>query len=254
MASQSGFEALRLSIWSASNLFGDQAEYAVCVNGITLKCAREKAGEVPDCLRWLRSEEFIPQWLDSHVDKEMAEGVAWKLCPIRLFPNLYELTLDNDVILWDIPSTLERWLSSTNSEACLMAEDVQRCLGQFDGLCDSRSINSGIRGLSPGFDLEWRLRQTLLETGLSLRTELDEQGLRAATLAKAELRLVSTRDVSICSPFPMHQKTLGRCGVHFVGLNQKHLPWFIEGRPAHEMVRELWHGHREETEAKIWSK
>lgn len=72
--SQSGFEALRLSIWSASNLFGDQAEYAACVNGITLKCAREKAGEVPDCLRWLRSEEFIPQWLDSHVDKEMAEG------------------------------------------------------------------------------------------------------------------------------------------------------------------------------------
>jgi hypothetical protein len=176
--SQSGFEALRLSIWSASNLFGDQAEYAACVNGITLKCAREKAGEVPDCLRWLRSEEFIPQWLDSHVDKEMAEGVAWKLCPIRLFPNLYELTIDNDVILWDIPSTLERWLSSTNSEACLMAEDVQRCLGQFDGLCDSRSINSGIRGLSPGFDLEWRLRQTLLETGCLSEPNLTSKGCR----------------------------------------------------------------------------
>lgn len=247
-----GFEALRYSLWSALQLFGRQARYAVCVNGLAVGVARDKAGDVPDHIEWLRSEELIPAWLDSHVDKEMAEGVAWKLCPVRLFPHLHEISFDNDVILWSVPRAMKRWLESGDPEACLMAEDAQRSLGQFADLCDSRSINSGIRGLAPGFDLDKRLQETLRGTGIKLRSELDEQGLQAATLSRAGLELVGTTDVSICSPFSMHQKVLGRCGVHFVGLNRKRMPWIINGHPAHEAVRELWLSHRDGVEGKIW--
>ena len=251
--SQSGFESLHLSLWSAWRLFGDDAKYAVTVNSIALEQARSRVGEAPDGLQWVRSVDLVPKWLDSHVDSEMAEGVAWKLCPVRVFPERYELSFDNDVILWDVPPAIRSWLNSSNAEACLMAEDVQRCLGQFAGMSDPRSINSGIRGLPPEFDYERRLQAMLVQTGIKMRSELDEQGLQAATLSRTELYLVSTTDVSICSPFPMHQKTLGRCGAHFVGLNPKQLPWTIDGRPAHQVIRQFWQSHREELEARVWA-
>jgi len=81
----------------------------------------------------------------------------------------------------------------------------------------------------------------LEETPIVLKSELDEQGLQAAVLNRMHLQLVGLDEVSICSPFPMHQNVLGRCGVHFVGLNQKTLPWELEGRGAHELIHERWY-------------
>jgi hypothetical protein len=174
----------------------------------------------------------------------MAEGVAWKLAPVRLFPDRYEISFDNDVIVWRVPDAMRQWLSSRDGEFCLMAEDMQPSLGQFSEYCNGRAINSGIRGVPPGFDLEDRLRRKLLDAQVVLRSELDEQGLQAAVLSQAALSLVSKEDVTICSPFPMHQQTLGRCGAHFVGLNPKTLPWQLEGRRAHEVIQERWRGFK----------
>jgi hypothetical protein len=58
--------------------------------------------------------------------------------------------------------------------------------------------------------------------------------------------VVSTDDVSICSPFPNHQQHLGSCGAHFVGLNTKRMPWILDGRGAHEVIREHWDSYRNE--------
>src|SRR4051812_27971787 len=112
-----GFEALRLSIWGAWRLFGPDALYAVCVNGIDPDEARARTGVVPDAIEWRRSGG-LPASLAAYVDRGMAEGVAWKLAPLRLFPSRYEVSLDNDCILWDAPAALQAWLS----------EDVPRCL------------------------------------------------------------------------------------------------------------------------------
>ncbi len=38
--------------------------------------------------------------------------MGWKLVPLRLFPDAYELALDNDCILWEMPEGLRRWLES----------------------------------------------------------------------------------------------------------------------------------------------
>jgi hypothetical protein len=216
----------------------------VCVNSIPLELARERAGAAGREVEWMHSVNHVPAWLQNRLDLGMAEGVAWKLAPVRLFPDRYEISFDNDVILWRVPDVMKRWLESSNGESCLMAEDAQRSFGQFSECCNGHAINSGIRGVPPGFDLEDRLQKKLRESQVVLRSELDEQGLQAAALSQAALSLVSKEDVSICSPFPMHQQTLGRCGAHFVGLNQKNLPWQLEGRGAHEVIHERWRGFK----------
>ena len=244
--SDPGFEALGLSIRSAKKLFGPATEYAVTVNSLSLSVAKDRLGSIADNVRWIHAAEHIPGWLTTWVDEDMAEGVAWKLAPVRLFPDLFELSLDNDLVLWRVPDAIQQWLSSSDPESCVMAEDAQRCLGQFSNCCDARAINSGIRGVPPKFNLEDRLREKLQETSIVLRSELDEQGLQAAVLCQVHLELVSREDVSICSPFPMHQQSLGRCGAHFVGLNQRFLPWELEGRGAHELIHERWRNYQEE--------
>ncbi len=241
-----GFEALDLSIRAAKKLFGPGAEYAVCANSLSLSAAKDRLGSMADEVQWIHSDDHVPGWLMTQLDEGMAEGVAWKLAPVRLYPDLHELSLDNDVILWRVPDAIRQWLASSDPEWCVMAEDAQRCLGQFSACCDARAINSGIRGIPPKFDLEGRLREKLQETAVVLRSELDEQGLQAAVLCQTHLSLVSREDVSICSPFPMHQQSLGRCGAHFVGLNQRFLPWKLEGRGAHERIHERWRSYQEE--------
>jgi hypothetical protein len=210
------------------------------VNAVPLAVAMEQIGDVPAELRWIDATRCVPDWLQQRANGEMAEGVAWKLAPVRVFPHLHELSLDNDVILWALPRSVTEWLTSKEPDACLLAEDVAPALGQFAHLCGGRALNSGIRGLPPDFDMGERLRETLMESGVILQSELDEQGLQAAVLLDTRLFTVSTEDVSICSPFPNHQQHLGRCGAHFVGLNPKHLPWILEDRGAHELIRERW--------------
>lgn len=238
--SDAGFQSLRLSIWSAWNLFGETARYAVCVNTLPVRQATARTGRLPCEVSWINATQLVPDWLYRHVTGEMAEGVAWKLAPVRLFPSLYELSLDNDVILWALPAAMKQWLNSEQGSLCLMAADLQPALGQFSEICNRRPLNSGIRGLPPGLDLGARLQSMLARTGILLQSELDEQGLQSAVLSESRLLVIPTEDVSICSPFANHQKHLGRCGVHFVGLNPKWMPWTLDGRGAHEVVRENW--------------
>jgi hypothetical protein len=234
-----GYEALRLSIWGAWKLFGPAARYAVCVNTIDVETAKARVGPAPDGLIWHDSRNDVPHWLlRGHVDPKFAEGVAWKFAPVRLFPDCYELSLDNDVILWEIPTAILDWLEP--GAPCLIAEDVRACFGQFTALCGGEPRNSGIRGLAPGYDLESRLRAMLGETGIKIRQAVDEQGLQVAALEPDRPHVVSVEEVTICSPFPPHRDYLGRCGAHFVGLNDKHYPWSLDGLPAEVYVERHW--------------
>lgn len=229
--------AINLGMW---RLFGSNAKFAVTVNTIPAPDAALRVGELPTEVQFIDSRELVPQWLRAHVSAEMAEGVAWKLAPVRVFPGRYELSFDNDVVLWAVPEAMNRWLLSGTLDSCLLAADLRPALGQFAQVCNGSSLNSGIRGVPPAFDLERKLKETLSESGIKLQSELDEQGLQAATLLQTPLHIVSTEDVSICSPFPNHQQSLGKCGAHFVGINPKRLPWILEGRFAHELIREFW--------------
>jgi hypothetical protein len=252
--SPQGFEALRLSIWGAWRIFGASARYGVCVNSMTLEDARERTGALPVEVLWHDASGQVPPFLATHLDSGMAEGVGWKFSPLRLFPGRWEISLDNDCILWELPAALRAWLEEGDTGRCALAEDVRACFGQFADLCGPEPRNSGIRGLPAGFDLEAALRRVLDERPVALTSELDEQGLQVAALsAERPPHVVSLDDVAICSPFPPHLPHLGRAGAHFVGLNMKRSPFLHGGRPALELLREHWARLRPALEAHVFA-
>ncbi len=214
-----GFAALRLSILGARLAFGADARLAVCVNTVDVATARARTGPVPEGVLWHRSDGQIPDFLRDHLDPGLAEGVAWKFAPMRLFPDDWEIALDNDCVVWTMPDAVHAWLTG-GTQTCLLAEDVAPAFGQFASLCGPAPRNSGIRGLPPGFDLEAALAEMLRAHPIRLVSELDEQGLQVAALSRCRPPVVvPVSDVAICSPFPPHAPDVGRCGAHFVGLN-----------------------------------
>jgi hypothetical protein len=250
--SERGFEALRLSIWGAWRIFGPDASYAVCVNTVSLHDARRRTGPVPLAVTWYDVTGDVPGFLRAVLGNGMAQGAGWKLAPLRCFPTLWEISLDNDCILWELPPSLAAWLRAPAADApCLMAQDVQRCYGQFDAQCPSGPCNAGIRGLPPGFDLERALRAAIAQregqagADLAFTSELDEQGMQAAALSlQHPLRVVTLDEVAVCSPFHPHLPELGRCGAHFVGLNARHIAWDYYDRPADDWMTQHWERHR----------
>lgn len=235
--SVAGFEVLRLSLHGATRIFGPRARYLVCVNSVPVSVARRRTGPVPPSVEWRDATFELDPRVREHFDEGMAEGVGWKLAPMRAFPDRYELALDNDCVLWALPPAMRAWLEG-EPETCLLAEDVRACFGQFSALCGPEPRNAGIRGLPPHFDLGAEVARLLASRGV-LRSELDEQGLQVAALTGARpTHAVSIDDVTVCSPFPPHRQALGRCGAHFCGLNAKALPWSVEGRGASEITLE----------------
>jgi hypothetical protein len=164
---------------------------------------------------------------------------------LRLFPERWELSLDNDCILWALPPALARWLDGPPDRSLAIAADVRRMFGRFEELCGPEPRNTGIRGLPPGFDLEPALLRLLEEHDVPLASELDEQGLQVGAFERSGMvQVVSTDEVSICSPFHPHQAGLGRCGAHFVGLNARTIAWDYYDRPAIACLIEHWERHR----------
>lgn len=249
---QEGFEALRLAVWGARRVFGPGAAYTVCVNSLPPTEARERTGSLPEGVEWREASGVLPGFLHGHVDAGMAEGKAWKFDPLQVYPDRWEISLDNDCILWEMPGSIRRWLEEGDPERCLIAADVAACHGAFDRWTGGEPRNAGIRGLPSGFDLEGVLGAILRENPVRMTSELDEQGLQVAAVShRAPPVVVPVEEVSICSPFPPHLPHLGRCGAHFVGLNDRWLPWDYHGRPATKCVREHWGRWREELGARV---
>ncbi|WP_394827927.1 hypothetical protein [Pendulispora albinea] len=236
--SDAGFEALRWSIEGAHRVFPD-AERVVYVNTLATAEARRRCGPVTGLVAWRSATHEVPRWLAAHLDDGFAEGVAWKLAPVRAFPDRHELSLDNDVILWSLPAAIASWLRDEGS--CLLAEDVRACFGRFAPQCGNEPRNLGIRGLPPGFDLEQAMQRVLAQWPGKLASELDEQGLQVAAIGSgAPTHVVPLRDVTICSPFPPHLPRLGACGAHFCGVNTKKLGWTVDGRSAERVLHDHW--------------
>jgi hypothetical protein len=228
--SERGFQALHLSILGARRLFGPDAAYGVTVNSLPIGEACARVGAAAEYVCWHASEPSFPAAILDRLDPNLAEGVAWKFSPLRLYPDRYEIALDNDCILWRMPAAIRESLAKPPGQAaCVLAEDVAAYFGWFAPLCGAAPRNTGIRGLPAGFDLESALDRALARLpGAPLSGEADEQGLQVAALSADRPPLVVTLDeVAICSPFPPHRQRPGSCGAHFVGLNMR------KPRPQH---------------------
>lgn len=243
-----GFEALRLSLWGAWSLFGAEADYRVSVHAVSVSQARDLVGPVPDAVTWQTADACLPAWLRTRaLDPGRAEGVAWKFAPLQCFPDRRALALDSDVIPGDMPEALAAWLADSSPESGLLAEDITSSLGQFGSMCGARALDTGIRGLPAGFDLEERLRAVLDVHPVTLVSELDEQGLQVAVRSWTRPPyVVSVHAVTICSLFPPHLPHLGRCGVHFVVLDAQRFGWDFSGEPAEGVRARHWERYRTE--------
>ncbi|HZY62968.1 MAG TPA: hypothetical protein VFE38_10605 [Edaphobacter sp.] len=245
-----GFEMLRISIASAYKLFGPSAKYVICVNTVSLEEAQQRTGDLPVAVEWIViTHNDLPQVMHRYFDETVMEGMGWKLAPLRVCADSYELALDNDCILWGLPEGMDEWLRSDSG--CLFAEDVDRCLGSFDALCPPGKFNAGIRGLAPGVNLEDALaivlRKVTMQQGYRFRlvSEIEEQGLQAALICRQRpLFLVRTDEVSLCSPFWPRSPKFGTHGAHFVGMNAQHIPWNYYDRPADLWLQEHWESKR----------
>jgi hypothetical protein len=234
-----GFDALALSVESARAIFSSDTTFAISVNTVPVGDVQQRLGRLAESVLWHRSDGKLPAWLtEKFLDSAYAEGVAWKFAPVRLFHDRHELSLDNDVVLWEIPPSVAAWLN--DEDATLIAEDVRPAFGVFAPECPPEGRNSGIRGLPPGYDLEAALRERLESNPVRLESELDEQGLQVAVLTGRKHHVTSLEEVTICSPIPPHLPHLGRCGAHFVGLNAKKLPWEWNGKSGEQYIQEHW--------------
>ena len=217
------------------------------MNSIARAEAQAKTGPLPEAIEWHDAMRDLPDFLRGLFRADMAQGVGWKLAPLRMFPDRWEIALDNDCILWDAPPSMRAWLAHDGEPAqCLLAQDVRACYGQFAGQCPCGERNTGIRGVPPGFDLETALREVIEQRQRQVLTsELDEQGLQTAALSLGPpMRVVTLDEVSVCSPFHPHLPEPGRCGAHFVGLNARHIAWDYYDRPADAWMAEHWRRHR----------
>ena len=53
-----GYQALRLSLWGAHRVFGDETELVVCVNTVPVDLVRRRVGNVPPTVRWRDTTSF----------------------------------------------------------------------------------------------------------------------------------------------------------------------------------------------------
>lgn len=128
-----GYETLRLSVWGARRLFGPDAAYVICLNSVELQTAQQETGDLPREVRWHDATQDLPALIERHLDKNKAEGVGWKFAPLRLFPDRYELALDNDCSLWEMPVAIRTWLDTGTPLKCVIAAYQSAMSGCFSG-------------------------------------------------------------------------------------------------------------------------
>jgi hypothetical protein len=205
---KSGFQSLALSIASFQHFYPD-TDALVCFN-----CDKE-------LLHWLPSN--VDKY-DQHThqnDPLPPMGVAWKLYPPRIAPDRHELFIDNDIVFLNHIPEIDYFF---NNDVTLLLEGLSRNYGRYERhVPPAYSINSGIFGCPPGFNLnkyvkffggsEWQ--QNAHGEHAASKT-FDEQGLVAlALLEYRKFVIIPNTSVTDCS----RQLIKGQ-GLHFIGVNR----------------------------------
>lgn len=206
-----GADALWVSITQWHRHFGDHCRYCVCYNA-------DDPPQVPGYC------QLVDQRMYSSALPLAPWGPAWKLYPPRLDLSAAEIMIDNDLVLYNPPVILERWMA--NPSFCLATEAYRRCYGQFDALVqDDISLNSGMIGLPPCFDFGERLLKSIELSGATTwATHFCEQGCVAHVLTGQMLRLIPLSDLPV--GVPQEDFRYGSHGIHFVGLNSGFCGWW----------------------------
>lgn len=198
-----GFQILKHSINTMRKLYGDSFQYFVCCNNVDVKKLDFNA-EIIDC-----SKDYKNSLPLSPTDSK------WKLYPPRLDISTHEIVMDNDVVLHKKFPKFDEFLKDNNK--ILLCQGHGRQFGPFfdPKVIKGVSLNSGIYGMPPNFDLRQKIIDETKEIN-KWQSWWDDQGVLAAIFFKEEYIKISLTDVSICHT----DYSVGKYGVHFCAANK----------------------------------
>tara|TARA_Y100000034_G_C6905697_1_gene420169 strand:+ start:4628 stop:5305 length:678 start_codon:yes stop_codon:yes gene_type:complete len=196
--SNESFVILQLSVKNVKRLWGDQFEYMICYNGLKDHKGLPKVDRLIDQSEFRDSLPFPPR------------GPAWKLYPPRLNISVHEIIIDNDLLLYEKPALLEKFLET--DDMIVITEAFRR---SYSGQLESKipadfNINTGLMCFPPNFDFAQYLVVKEWEH------HFDEQTAVAFALSKIpNVHIIPLSDVFVC--FEEYRRA--KCGLHFVGVN-----------------------------------
>lgn len=205
-----GMDCLGRSVRAWRRLYREQFDMAICHNNMT---ERQLAELLKLDVELIDQHGFTDRLT---LKPPRRRNPCWKLYPPRLRPDAHEIIIDNDVLLRRHLPAVEELLVRNQM---FVTEGIFRSYGQFEAVVpDNIKINTGMYGLPPGYDLGGKVNG-VLKSGLIQKWEghLDEQGLLASVFAKDGAKMARLSDISVLDPRLPYG--MGKCGAHFVGLN-----------------------------------
>lgn len=146
----------------------------------------------------------------------------WKYVPLRVDENKYELLLDSDIVLWELPKTIEEW---SKSEGLLINTDWNGAnYGHYADLIDKSVVfNAGILGFPPLFhfelpNIECFDERFLTEQGF-ITNIFTSSGRSLFVLGKNEIFQSNANEYVNCK---VDNLINNYCGAHFCGCNYAH--------------------------------
>ena len=212
--SEEGFECLRRSVSNFLNFYKDQFQYFICYNNIQenkLEWSKKFKINLINQNNFVNSLNINPK--DSNP--------CWKLYPPRINNNVYEIFIDNDIVLHKKINLNE----VINKNYFFITQALKRNYGSLDKCIISEfDYNSGFFGVPVGFDFKKEINKIIEKFNINWNLgfgpegrpgHFEEQGIVSYIINKNKHELINLEKIYIS--FEDYQ--LGKYGVHFVGVN-----------------------------------
>lgn len=147
-------------------------------------------------------------------------GWGWKLVPPRLRPETHELWIDNDMVIRNRLSSIDKWLQSKTTLIC---QGLQRAYGCLDKYIDQDKIYcAGMMGVPPHYDFKQHLLNHCEKLEGNTLGYYDEQGVVVLSLMPDTI-VVPLHEIDIVKRLERPYSD----GLHFVGVNRTdwHIWW-----------------------------
>lgn len=205
---RSGFQCLKSSIESFVKHY--DVDVMVCFN-----CDRHQLSNV-------RNYDLFDQRVFAKNTSHEPKGVSWKLYPTRIALDRHEIIVDNDIVFEEKIEEIDNFLAGDHT---LMLQGTTTAFGRFaKHISPGISINSGIYGMPPGFDLN-KYFNFYIGNGWEnnaqhkLSYTFDEQGLVALSLLDYQnYRIIPNTVITNCE-----KELIPGKAMHFIGLNRDEL-------------------------------
>lgn len=203
----SSFSILKRTIFAFKKAYGDSIDCMVCYNNVD---SNKIDAVIPDKVMVYHQESLF-----------LNQKRLWKYSPPRLRTNSHEIIVDNDVLLYSPIKSLDLFLE--RDDHFLMLEGKYKRYGVFYSKVKiKKSLNGGIVGFPPNFDLESKLLNEMIHLK-NIKPE-DEQGCTASLMPLDKTIVIPKEEVSL--NYFNEGLVLGTSGVHFIGSNYSdHKPY-----------------------------